>query len=128
MTTAPLSGDLTSEEVATLAEHFEPLRAEELVEFAAEAFGGRLVLTCSWQLGTSILVHMTRQVAPGTQIKPGAQRAAVRHAKDLPTIGNPWEPLGKTPLIANRPEYDTTLGSTKEGFVGLAGRTTTSRA
>jgi hypothetical protein len=48
--------------------------------------------------------RMTRQVAPGTQIKPGAQRAAVRHAKDLPTIGNAWSPLGKTPLIANRPE------------------------
>jgi phosphoadenosine phosphosulfate reductase len=66
--TAPLSGDLTSEEVASLAEHFEPLRAEELVEFASETFGGRLVLTCSWQLGTSILVHMTRQVAPETRL------------------------------------------------------------
>jgi phosphoadenosine phosphosulfate reductase len=66
--TAPLSGDLTSEEVARLAEHFEPLRAEELVEFASEAFGSRLVLTCSWQLGTSILVHMTRQVAPDTRL------------------------------------------------------------
>ena len=38
------------------------------MEFAAEAFGGRLVLTCSWQLGTSILVHMTRQVAPETRL------------------------------------------------------------
>ena len=68
MPIAPLSGDLTSEEVASLAQHFEPLRAEELVEFAAEAFGGRLVLTCSWQLGTSILVHMTRHVAPETRL------------------------------------------------------------
>ena len=68
MATAPLSADLTSEEVASLAEHFEPLRAEELVEFASEAFGGRLVLTCSWQLGTSILVHMTRRVAPETRL------------------------------------------------------------
>ena len=68
MATAPLSGDLTSEEVTSLAQHFEPMRAEELVEFAADAFGGRLVLTCSWQLGTSILVHMTRQVAPETRL------------------------------------------------------------
>jgi photosystem II stability/assembly factor-like uncharacterized protein len=66
---------------------------------------------------------MTRQVAPGTQIKPGAQRAAVRQAKDLPTIGNAWAPLGKTPLIANRTDYDQTMGSTLEGFVGLSGRT-----
>ena len=68
MATAPLSGDLTSDDVARLAEHFEPLRAEELVEFAAEQFGGRMVLTCSWQLGTSILVHMTREVAPQTRL------------------------------------------------------------
>ena len=68
MPTANLSEDLTSEDVARLAEHFEPLRAEELVEFAAERFGGRMVLTCSWQLGTSILVHMTREVAPQTRL------------------------------------------------------------
>jgi hypothetical protein len=67
--------------------------------------------------------RLTRQVAPGTQLKPGAQRAAVRAAKDLPTIGNEWAPYGDTPLFANREEYDTTRGSTLEGFVGLAGRT-----
>jgi phosphoadenosine phosphosulfate reductase len=66
--TANLSADLTSEDVARLAEHFEPLRAEELVEFAAERFGGSMVLTCSWQLGTSILVHMTREVASQTRL------------------------------------------------------------
>ena len=38
------------------------------MEFAAEQFGGRMVLTCSWQLGTSILVHMTREVAPQTRL------------------------------------------------------------
>jgi phosphoadenosine phosphosulfate reductase len=68
MATAHLSGDLTTEDVARLAEHFEPLRAEELVEFAGEQFGGAMVLTCSWQLGTSILVHMTREVAPRTRL------------------------------------------------------------
>ncbi len=68
MATAHLTGDLTADDVAGLAEHFEPLRAEELVEFAAEQFGGRMVLTCSWQLGTSILVHMTREVAPQTRL------------------------------------------------------------
>ena len=68
--------------------------------------------------------RLTREVAPGTQIKPGAQRAAVRQSKDLPTIGQAWTPLGNTPLLGNRIEYDTTLGSTQEGFVGLAGRTT----
>ena len=68
MPTANLSGDLTTEDVSQLARHFEPLRAEELVAFAAEQFGGNMVLTCSWQLGTSILVHMTREVAPQTRL------------------------------------------------------------
>jgi len=68
VTTAHLSGDLTADDVARLAEHFEPLRAEELVEFTAERFGGRMVLTCSWQLGSSILVHMTREIAPQTRL------------------------------------------------------------
>jgi photosystem II stability/assembly factor-like uncharacterized protein len=68
--------------------------------------------------------RLTREVAPGTQIKPGAQRSAVRHARALPTIGNAWAPLGNTPLFANRTEYDQTLGSTGEGFVGLSGRAT----
>jgi phosphoadenosine phosphosulfate reductase len=68
MPTANLSGDLTTEDVPRLARRFEPLRAEELVAFAAEQFGDSMVLTCSWQLGTSILVHMTREVAPQTRL------------------------------------------------------------
>jgi phosphoadenosine phosphosulfate reductase len=68
MALAHLSDELSADDVAQLAEHFEPLRAEELVAFAAERFGGAMVLTCSWQLGTSILVHMTREVAPETRL------------------------------------------------------------
>ena len=68
MATAHLTGELTSEDVARLAEHFEPLHAEDLVEFAAEQFGGSMVLTCSWQLGTSILIHMTHHLAPQTRL------------------------------------------------------------
>jgi hypothetical protein len=67
---------------------------------------------------------LTREVAPGTQLKPGAQRSAVRAADALPQIGGTWSPYGKTPMLGNRTDYDTTRGSTKEGFVGLAGRTT----
>src|SRR4051794_12215756 len=68
--------------------------------------------------------RLTRTVAPGTQIKAGAQRAAIRSARALPATGGTWAPLGNTPLIANRKEYDTTNGSTLEGFVGLSGRAT----
>ena len=100
MPTAHLSGDLTSEDVARLAEHFEPLRAEELVEFAAERFGARMVLTCSWQMGTSILVHMTREVAPQTrlvEIDTGLLFAeSTRHAQaSWMTTGSRSRPCGR---------------------------------
>ncbi|MEA2124907.1 MAG: hypothetical protein QOI80_1689, partial [Solirubrobacteraceae bacterium] len=45
-------------------------------------------------------------------------------AAKLPSVGGSWSPYGDTPLIANRAEYDTSRGSTLEGFVGLSGRTT----
>jgi hypothetical protein len=65
-----------------------------------------------------------RAVAPGTQLQSGAYRAATAQRADLPRIDGSWSPYGKTPLVANRTEYDTTNGSTREGFVDLAGRVT----
>ena len=59
---------LTAIEIAELSNHFESLRAEDLLRFAADRFGSRLTLTCSWQKQSSILVHMTRDVAPETRI------------------------------------------------------------
>jgi phosphoadenosine phosphosulfate reductase len=38
----------------------EALPAEEIVRWAAEEFGDRLCLTCSWQKQSSVLVHMIR--------------------------------------------------------------------
>ena len=96
MPTADLSGDLTSDDVARLAEHFEPLRAEELVEFAAEQFGGSMVLTCSWQLGTSILVHMTREVAPQTRlVEIDTGLLFPETHDDAPAPGRPLRPRGR---------------------------------
>jgi phosphoadenosine phosphosulfate reductase len=37
---------------------FETMTAEDLLEWAAVEFGHRLVLTCSWQKQSSVLVHM----------------------------------------------------------------------
>ena len=55
-------------EVDELAARFEDRPAEELVSYAAERFGAAMVLTCSWQKQSSILVHMTREAAPKTRI------------------------------------------------------------
>src|SRR3954467_15976284 len=67
MPPANLSGDLTTEDVSQLARHFEPLRAEELVAFAAEQLGGSMAVTCPWPVGPSLPVHMPRGVSPPTR-------------------------------------------------------------
>ncbi len=45
-------------EVDDLAGRFEPLPAEDVLAWAADRFAGRIVLTCSWQLQSSVLLHM----------------------------------------------------------------------
>ena len=42
----------------------EALPAEELVLWAADEFGDRLCLTCSWQKQSSVLVHMVAELPP----------------------------------------------------------------
>jgi phosphoadenosine phosphosulfate reductase len=41
---------------------FEAMSAEELLLWAAEEFGGKLCLTCSWQRQSSALVHMVSEL------------------------------------------------------------------
>jgi phosphoadenosine phosphosulfate reductase len=49
---------LEADEVAELAEQLEPASAEEVLAWAADRFPGRVVLTCSWQRQSSVLVHI----------------------------------------------------------------------
>jgi phosphoadenosine phosphosulfate reductase len=58
VTTLPLS----REDVETLAEEFESRTAQELLAWAVDRFPGRIVLTCSWQHQSSILVDMLHQL------------------------------------------------------------------
>src|SRR3954452_9577477 len=64
-TTAP---PLTAAEADSLADRFESRTAEHVLAWAAERFGERAVLTCSWQKQSSVLVHMVAQVAPGMRV------------------------------------------------------------
>ncbi len=58
MQTLPLApGDVTA-----LADEFEGRSAEDLLIWAAERFPGRIVLTCSWQRQSSVLVHMLAEL------------------------------------------------------------------
>jgi phosphoadenosine phosphosulfate reductase len=49
---------LPSTDVEELAEFFEDRPAEEVLEWALERFAGRILITCSWQRQSSVLVHM----------------------------------------------------------------------
>jgi phosphoadenosine phosphosulfate reductase len=60
---SPQPGLKYSPELAEqLAHELEPLSAEELLSWAAETFGERLCLTCSWQKQSSALVHMLSEL------------------------------------------------------------------
>jgi phosphoadenosine phosphosulfate reductase len=52
------------EEAARLAADFERQPAEEVLRWAADRFADRIVMTCSWQKQSSVLVHMLSEVAP----------------------------------------------------------------
>lgn len=45
-------------DIEALADHFETRSPEELLMWAADQFAGRIVLTCSWQRQSSVLVDM----------------------------------------------------------------------
>jgi phosphoadenosine phosphosulfate reductase len=55
-------------EVSELAEEFESRSAQELLAWAVDRFAGRIVLTCSWQHQSSILVDMLHQLGANVRI------------------------------------------------------------
>jgi phosphoadenosine phosphosulfate reductase len=61
MSSAPTFTSLP-DEIAQLAEEFESRPAEDVLAWAADRFGGRIVLTCSWQRQSSVLVHMLSEL------------------------------------------------------------------
>ncbi|MCB0872878.1 MAG: phosphoadenylyl-sulfate reductase [Actinobacteria bacterium] len=64
MSTAPL----TASEVDELAVRFEERTPQELLAWAADRFGDRIVLTCSWQFQSSVLVHMLHELGATVRI------------------------------------------------------------
>jgi phosphoadenosine phosphosulfate reductase len=55
-------------EVDRMAAELEPRSAEQVLEWAADRFGERILLTCSWQKQSSVLIHMVSEVAPGMRV------------------------------------------------------------
>ncbi|HEU0194230.1 MAG TPA: phosphoadenylyl-sulfate reductase [Gaiellales bacterium] len=56
------------QEAARLADEFEQRPAEDVLRWAAGRFAGRVVMTCSWQKQSSVLVHMLSEVAPDVPV------------------------------------------------------------
>ncbi len=50
------------------APDLEHASAEEVIAYAAQRFGGRLTMACSFQKEESVLVHMTSQIVPDLRI------------------------------------------------------------
>jgi phosphoadenosine phosphosulfate reductase len=55
-------------EIDALAERFEPETAQAVLEWALDRFSGRIVLTCSWQLQSSVLVDMLDRLGADIRI------------------------------------------------------------
>ena len=63
-TTLPIS----PAEAARLADDLESRSAEDVLRVAVELFHPRLVLTCSWQKQSSVLVHMLSEIQPDVRV------------------------------------------------------------
>src|SRR5581483_7620412 len=59
---------ISAAEAEALADEFEARPAEDLLRWTVERFGPRVVLTCSWQKQSSVLVHMVSEVAPQMRV------------------------------------------------------------
>jgi phosphoadenosine phosphosulfate reductase len=59
---------MNAAEAAQVAEQLETATAEDVLAYAVERFSPRIVLTCSWQKQSSVLVHMLSEIAPGTRV------------------------------------------------------------
>ena len=59
---------LSRADVDALADEFEGRTAQELLRWAMERFAGRIVLTCSWQHQSSILVDMLHGIEADIRI------------------------------------------------------------
>lgn len=55
-------------DIAALADEFESRPAEDLLVWATDRLAGRIVLTCSWQRQSSVLVHMVSELGLDVRI------------------------------------------------------------
>jgi phosphoadenosine phosphosulfate reductase len=59
---------ISQAEADRLADELEDKRAEDVLQVAVDLFHPRLVLTCSWQKQSSVLVHMISEIQPDVRV------------------------------------------------------------
>ena len=59
---------ISQAEADRLADELEDRRAEDVLQVAVDLFHPRLVLTCSWQKQSSVLVHMISEIQPDVRV------------------------------------------------------------
>ena len=64
MNTLPLS----RADVEQLADDFETRSAQDLLAWAVDRFEGRIMLTCSWQMQSSVLIAMLHQIGASIRV------------------------------------------------------------
>jgi phosphoadenosine phosphosulfate reductase len=62
MVIAMITTTSAAEEIADLADRFEHRSPQDVLAWAAERFAGRIVLTCSWQRQSSVLIDMLHRL------------------------------------------------------------------
>jgi phosphoadenosine phosphosulfate reductase len=63
-----LAAAITPGEIDALADRFESRSAEDVLRWALERFGERMVLTCSWQRQSSVLVDLLHRIGGAVRI------------------------------------------------------------
>jgi phosphoadenosine phosphosulfate reductase len=64
VTTLPLS----RADVEQLADEFETRSSQDLLAWAVDRFEGRIMLTCSWQMQSSVLIDMLHQLGANIRV------------------------------------------------------------
>ena len=59
---------VSHQDLRTISDELEGRSAEDVLAWAADRFAGRIVLTCSWQMQSSVLVDMLHRIGAEVRI------------------------------------------------------------
>ena len=81
-----MSTAVSNEDFRIISDELEGRPAEHVLAWAADRFAGRIVLTCSWQMQSSVLVDMIDRIGAEVRIA-GSTRACSSPRPTRPASG-----------------------------------------